>query len=123
MGIKGFFKAKTIGEYLQAKKDPELMKEIENRSLGKALRQSAVAANQQDALKKQKKIEKNAIKCPHCKSKNVQFMQQGKKGFSVGKAVGGAVLTGGVGALAGFTGKNGKKQWHCQNCGNVFETK
>lgn len=123
MGIKGFFKAKTIGEYLQAKKDPELMKEIENRSLGKALRESAAAANQQDALKKQKKLEKNAIKCPHCKSKNVQFMQQGKKGFSVGKAVGGAALAGSVGTLAGFTGKNGKKQWHCQECGNVFETK
>ena len=123
MGLKGLLKAKTIGEYLQAKKDPELMKEIEGRSIGKVLSKSAATANQQDTLKKQKKIEKNAIKCPHCKSKNVQFMQQGKKGFSVGKAVGGAVLTGGVGALAGFTGKNGKKQWHCQNCGNVFETK
>lgn len=123
MGLKGFLKAKTIGEYLQAKKDPELMKEIENRSLGKSLRQSAATANQQDALKKQKKIEKNAIKCPHCKSKNVHFMQQGKKGFSAGKAVGGAALAGSVGTLAGFAGKNGKKQWHCQDCGNVFETK
>lgn len=123
MGIKGFFKAKTIGEYLQAKKDPELMKEIEGRSIGKVLSKTAANANQQDALKKQKKIEKNAIKCPHCRSKNVMFMQQGKKGFSVGKAVGGAVLTGGVGTLAGFAGKKGKKQWHCQDCGNVFETK
>ena len=51
------------------------------------------------------------------------FMQQNKKAFSVGKAVGGAVLTGGIGTLAGFAGKKGKKQWHCQECGNIFETK
>ncbi|MDG6125142.1 SHOCT domain-containing protein [Lactococcus formosensis] len=65
----------------------------------------------------------NAIKCPKCKSTNVQFMQQGKKAFSVGKAVGGAVLTGGIGSLAGFAGKKGKKQWFCQNCNSTFETK
>ena len=57
------------------------------------------------------------------KSKNVQFMQQDKKGFSVGKALGGAVLSGGVGAVAGFAGKKGKKEWHCKNCGTVFATK
>lgn len=65
----------------------------------------------------------NAIKCPKCKSTNVQFMQQGKKAFSIGKAVGGAVLTGGIGTLAGFAGKKGKKQWFCQNCNSTFETK
>lgn len=50
-------------------------------------------------------------------------MQQQKKGFSVGKAVGGAILTGGIGTLAGFAGKKGKNQWFCQNCNKVFETK
>ena len=50
-------------------------------------------------------------------------MQQDKKGFSVGKALGGAVLSGGVGAVAGFAGKKGKKEWHCKNCGTVFATK
>lgn len=69
------------------------------------------------------KIDPYAIKCPKCKSTNVQFMQQGKKAFSIGKAVGGAVLTGGIGTLAGFAGKKGKKQWFCQNCNNTFETK
>ncbi|CMX03686.1 phage protein [Streptococcus pneumoniae] len=75
--------------------------------------------------KQEKKREKkqNIITCPNCKSKDVTFLQQDKKAFSVGKAVGGAVLTGGVGALAGFAGKKGNKQWHCQNCGNFFETK
>ncbi|RSJ59171.1 hypothetical protein D8811_00975 [Streptococcus gordonii] len=123
MSFKGFLKAKTVGEFLQARKDPELMKEIENRSVKTVLENSVEVTEQNNALKKQKMLEKNAIKCPHCKSKNVSFMQQGKKAFSVGKAVGGAVLTGGIGTLAGFAGKKGKKQWHCQDCGNVFETK
>lgn len=50
-------------------------------------------------------------------------MQQDKKAFSVGKALLGASITMGVGGLAGFTGKKGKKQWHCQDCGCMFETK
>jgi len=79
--------------------------------------------------KKQEKEQKNQMKkqniitCPNCNSKDVSFLQQDKKAFSVGKAVGGAVLTGGIGALAGFAGKKGNKQWHCKNCGNFFETK
>ena len=123
MSFKGFIKSKTLGEYLQAKKDPRLMEEIENRGMKTVLKESAKASNDLAKIQKQKKIDKNAIKCPHCYSKNVQFMQQNKKGFSVGKAVGGAVLTGGIGTLAGFAGKKGKKQWHCQECGNIFETK
>ena len=63
------------------------------------------------------------IKCKYCRSTNVSFMQQQKKGFSVGKAVGGAILTGGIGTLAGFAGKKGKNQWFCQSCNKVFETK
>ncbi|MFS7390765.1 hypothetical protein AB6884_14945 [Carnobacterium maltaromaticum] len=61
--------------------------------------------------------------CAYCRSLDVQFMQNNKKVFSVGKAVGGAILTGGVGALAGFAGKKGKNQWHCQNCGKTFSSK
>ena len=123
MSFKGFIKSKTLGEYLQAKKDPQLMEEIENRGMKTVLKESSKASSELIEVEKQKKIEKNAIKCPHCSSKKVQFMQQNKKGFSVGKAVGGAVLTGGIGTLAGFAGKKGKKQWHCQECGNIFETK
>lgn len=65
----------------------------------------------------------NFLSCPNCSSTEIDFMQNNKKNFSVGKAVAGAALTGGVGTLAGFTGKKGKNQWHCKNCGNVFETK
>lgn len=61
--------------------------------------------------------------CPYCRSLDVVFMQNNKKGFSVGKAVGGAALTGGIGTLAGFAGKKGKNQWHCQNCKKTFTSK
>lgn len=73
--------------------------------------------------KEKKKVNRNAVKCPKCKSINVDFMGNDKKSFSVGKAVGGAVLTGGIGTLAGFAGKKGKNQWHCKDCGNVFKKK
>lgn len=115
MGFKEFMKAKSIGEYLGAKKDPKRMAEIGNRTVGQALKNVA-------KTDKSVQEDKHAIKCPHCKSLNVQFLQQDKKGFSLGKAVGGTVLVGDVGALAGFAGKKGKMQWHCQNCGRTFET-
>jgi len=79
-----------------------------------------------DELNKQatsNKQNKNIIKCPTCQSREIEFMQNNKKGFSVGKAIGGAALTGGVGTLAGFAGKKGKNQWFCTNCHTTFETK
>lgn len=65
-----------------------------------------------------------APKCPKCKSTNVQAVGQHKKGFSVGKAVIGGVLTGGIGAIAGFAGKKTKKvDMICMNCGKQFKFK
>nr|DAV85241.1 MAG TPA: DNA-directed RNA polymerase II subunit [Caudoviricetes sp.] len=89
----------------------------------KARQKELEAFKQRKEQKKQAQTVSNIITCPNCNSKNVSFLQQDKKAFSVGKAVGGAVLTGGIGALAGFAGKKGNKQWHCKNCGNFFETK
>ena len=67
------------------------------------------------------------VKCPKCKSLNVVPLGQDRKGFSVGKAAGGAALTaitmGGAGVLAGFIGKKGKYQFYCQDCGKRFEHK
>src|SRR5699024_2214168 len=69
-------------------------------------------------------VQKNIRVCPNCSSANIDFVGNQKKGFSVGKAVGGAVLNGGIGTLAGFTVKKEKKDlWHCKNCGNKFELK
>lgn len=89
----------------------------------KARQKELEAFKERKEQKKQAQTVSNIITCPNCNSKNVSFLQQDKKAFSVGKAAAGAVLTGGIGTLAGFTGKKGNKQWHCQNCGNMFETK
>jgi predicted RNA-binding Zn-ribbon protein involved in translation (DUF1610 family) len=62
--------------------------------------------------------------CPACGSDNIQFAGNQRKAFSVGKAVGGAVLAGGVGSLAGFIGKKSKKNtFVCLNCGKEFKVK
>ena len=93
--------AKAKEEFRQAKEEFRQAKE----ELGDSLRQA------------------RAVKCPHCKSTDVEFMVQQRKSFSIGKAAAGTIMTGGIGALAGFAGKKGKKEWHCKNCGAVFATK
>ena len=60
-----------------------------------------------------------SVKCPKCGSEDVTAM---KKGFSGGKAVAGAVLTGGVGLLAGLHG-SGKIKVACLACGNEWDPK
>jgi len=57
------------------------------------------------------------ILCPKCGSDQVTA---DKKGFSGKKAVAGAVLTGGIGILAGTLGSN-KIKITCLSCGNVFK--
>ena len=47
--------------------------------------------------------EDEKLYCPYCGSSN---LTTNTKGFGVGKALTGAVLTGGIGLLAGFVGSN-----------------
>lgn len=61
--------------------------------------------------------------CPKCKSTNIQVLGERRKGFSVGKAVAGSLLTCGVGVLAGFAGKKGKFEVFCQDCGYRWKVK
>lgn len=51
--------------------------------------------------------------CPKCKSTQ---LNANKKGFGIGKAIVGGVLTGGVGILGGFIG-SGKVIITCLKCG------
>ena len=60
--------------------------------------------------------------CPYCGSENVKPLGADRKAFSVGKAAAGAVLTGGIGLLAGFAGKkSGKTDFVCMDCGKQFK--
>ena len=63
------------------------------------------------------------VKCPKCGSTNVQVLGNDRKGFSVGKSLAGAVLTGGIGLIAGFDEKKGKYELFCSDCGTRFKVK
>lgn len=57
--------------------------------------------------------QEDKLYCPNCGSSQ---LVANKKGFGAGKALTGAVLTGGVGLLAGFIG-SGKVKVTCLKCG------
>lgn len=61
------------------------------------------------------------IKCPKFKGHNIDLLQNKRKSFSVRKAIGGAILTGRIGTMAGFIGKREKNEWFCRNCGTVLK--
>lgn len=60
--------------------------------------------------------EEDKLYCPHCGSSQ---LVANKKGFGTGKALTGAILTGGVGLLAGFIG-SGKVKVTCLKCGRKW---
>lgn len=62
-------------------------------------------------------MDEQTVACPKCKSTQITGMN---KGFSGGKAVAGAVLTGGIGILAGTHGSK-KLIVACLNCGNKWD--
>ena len=64
------------------------------------------------------------VKCPRCKSsQSIQIMGNDRKAFSVGKAIGGGLILGGVGLMTGFIGKKGKYDAFCSACGTRFQVK
>ena len=62
-------------------------------------------------------LEEAPLRCPRCKS---SYITANKKGFGLGKALVGGVLTGGVGLLAGFIG-SGKVKCTCLKCGHEWK--
>lgn len=104
-------------------KEQKEQSKIEQAKAKEEFRQASEEFRQAKEDLKEEFRQARAIKCPHCKSTDVEFMVQQRKSFSIGKAAAGTIMTGGVGALAGFAGKKGKKEWHCKNCGAVFATK
>ena len=57
------------------------------------------------------------IKCPKCGSTQ---LTANKKGFGLGKAAIGGILTGGIGLLGGFIG-SGKVVITCLKCGHSWK--
>lgn len=104
-------------------KEQKEQSKIEIAKMKEKHRQASEEYRQASEKFKESLRQARAVKCPYCKSTDVEFMAQQRKGFSIGKAAAGTILTGGVGVLAGFAGKKGKKEWHCKNCGAVFTTK
>ena len=145
LGIFGFVVAWAVVKY----KDymtPERRQEIKARLVAKRQeikarrvakkeahkgQKSLLAKMVDDQAQAKKRVEsiqrarlKEKMKCPRCGSRNIQPAGVHKGGFSVGKAVGGTILTGGVGSLAGFAGKQtGKSDWVCLDCGKSFTIK
>lgn len=76
-------------------------------------------------IQKKKAAKNSPISCTYCKSQNVQFMQNKKKGFSFKKFAAGNILGGNTTAatVAGFSGKSGKNEWYCNDCGRTFLSK
>lgn len=73
---------------------------------------------EKEALKERiKQMDRDGIAyCPKCYSTS---LSANKKGFGIGKAVVGAVATGGIGLIAGNIGA-GKIKVTCLKCGHQF---
>ncbi len=120
LGLLGFFISFTIVKLHEANQSS---KKKDGKSLLTKMVEAQEAANNRHESIKRDRL-KAKMKCPRCNSTNIQPVGKHKRGFSVGKAVGGAVLTGGVGTLAGFAGKQtGKSDWVCLDCGKSFTIK
>lgn len=101
--------------------DLEKVKTSEN-AMSRYKREQQETKSTQASIAQQSKINQSKVTCPNCRSVNIENLGNNKKSFSVGKAIGGGLLTGGIGTLAGFAGKKGKTdKWHCKECGNVFD--
>lgn len=86
------------------------------------LTQATVQKLKDESAEKHQQESLNAPHCPKCGSKSLQVVGNHRKAFSVGKAIVGGALTGGIGTLAGFAGKKGKKvDVICMNCGKKFK--
>lgn len=64
-----------------------------------------------------------SMNCPKCGSTNIELLGNNRKAFSVGKALIGGAITGGVGLMAGLIGKKGKYEVFCKDCGHRWKTK
>jgi len=96
---------------LLMKKQQEMYDNARARTLEK--QQRAYIAQSYTSSSKDSSYVEEKIKCPNCESTQ---LTANKKGFGLGKAVAGGIVTGGVGLLSGFIG-SGKVRITCLKCG------
>lgn len=85
---------------------------------GKEVSENAVSCpNCGNPIKSKNESDEEYLCCPKCNSKELHSEQ---KGFSGGKALAGAILTGGIGLLAGTIGSK-DISITCLKCGNKFK--
>jgi len=64
------------------------------------------------------------MKCPKCRSTNIQVMGNTKKTLSLGKGIAGGLIFGPAGAAGGaILGKKGKYEVFCMDCGKRWKVK
>lgn len=88
---------------------PECGKEISDKALS--------CPNCGNPMNQQTQQQEEYLCCPKCSSRELHAEH---KGFSGGKALAGAILTGGIGLLAGTIGSK-DTQITCLKCGNKFK--
>lgn len=95
----------------------EYQTETQYRQKKEAARCLREAESLREDWQKKKAASSSSIRCPKCRCDQVTA---NKQGFGAGKALGGVVLTGGVGLLAGFIG-SGKVWITCLKCGHKWK--
>lgn len=86
-------------------------------------KRAAMDLDRQKEIDKKKKQAAAVVRCSACYSEDVTYIKNDRKAFSVGKAVAGGILTGGIGTMAGFAGKKGSDVYRCNKCHRVFKIK
>ena len=101
-------------EEKNAEEREKRLAEIEEKR--KAIASGEMEGDEQYEAAKNEPATGNEVKCPRCSSTQISA---NKKGYSVGKAAAGVVLTGGIGLVAGGIGAK-KVQITCLKCGKQW---
>ena len=118
VALVGWISYLAISQSVQERK----LSSEEREKLKQEREELAKGAAEYEKLKANEKLQESTteMRCLKCYSDDIFVMGENKKSFSVKKAVAGTVLTGGVGAIAGFAGKKNGYDCYCGDCKHRF---